>query len=112
MRAPGPAFQSGHEGFLPDARSFARPATKPILPDPLNDYKLIRAFTAYDEWQNSKFSQRNPLTFYTAGFQTCQNCHMKRDGVGARRTRREEWDIGFASLAGGQHGRSFLLRLR
>ncbi len=35
----------------------------------------------YDEWQNSKFSQRNPLTFYTAGFETCQDCHMKRSRI-------------------------------
>jgi len=51
---------------------------KANLPAPLNDYKFIRAFTAYDEWQNSKFSKRNPLTFYSADFTTCQNCHMKR----------------------------------
>jgi len=57
---------------------FCAACHKANLPNPLNDYKFIRAFTAYDEWQNSKFSQRNPLTFYTAGFQTCQDCHMKR----------------------------------
>lgn len=51
---------------------------KANLPNPLNDYKFLRAFTAYDEWQNSKFSQRNPLTFYTGDFTTCQGCHMKR----------------------------------
>jgi tetratricopeptide (TPR) repeat protein len=51
---------------------------KANLPPTLNDYKWIRAFTAYDEWQNSKFSNRNPLTFYTADFTTCQGCHMKR----------------------------------
>jgi tetratricopeptide (TPR) repeat protein len=51
---------------------------KANLPNPLNDYKFIRAFTAYDEWQNSKFSKRNPLTFYSGDFTTCQNCHMKR----------------------------------
>jgi len=51
---------------------------KANLPAPLNDYKFIRAFTAYDEWQNSKFSQRNPLTFYSTDFTTCQGCHMKR----------------------------------
>jgi tetratricopeptide (TPR) repeat protein len=51
---------------------------KANLPPMLNDYKWIRAFTAYDEWQNSKFSNRNPLTFYTADFTTCQGCHMKR----------------------------------
>jgi tetratricopeptide (TPR) repeat protein len=48
------------------------------LPNPLNGYKWIRAFTAYDEWQNSKFSKRTPLTFYSADVQICQNCHMRR----------------------------------
>lgn len=51
---------------------------KANLPPALNDYKWIRAFSAYDEWQNSKFSNRTPLTFYTADFTTCQGCHMKR----------------------------------
>jgi Tfp pilus assembly protein PilF len=57
---------------------FCAACHKANLPAPLNDYKFIRAFTAYDEWQQSKFSQRNPLTFYTADFTTCQGCHMKR----------------------------------
>src|SRR5581483_7487444 len=57
---------------------FCASCHKANLPKPLNDYKFIRAFTTFDEWQNSKFSMRNPLTFYTAGFTTCQNCHMKR----------------------------------
>jgi cytochrome c-type biogenesis protein CcmH/NrfG len=57
---------------------FCAACHKANLPNPLNDYKFIRAFTAYDEWQNSKFSQRNPLTFYQADFTTCQGCHMKR----------------------------------
>lgn len=52
---------------------------KANLPEQLNDYKFIRAFTAYDEWQNSKFSKRNPLTFYEADFTTCQKCHMMRE---------------------------------
>lgn len=51
---------------------------KANLPNPLNDYKFIRAFTVYDEWQNSKFSHRNPLTFYSADFVPCQGCHMHR----------------------------------
>ena len=53
-------------------------AIRPISRIRLNDYKFVRAFTTYDEWQQSKFSQRNPLTFYTADFKTCQGCHMKR----------------------------------
>ncbi len=57
---------------------FCEACHKANLPPTLNDYKWIRAFTAYDEWQTSKFSNRNPLTFYTADFTTCQGCHMKR----------------------------------
>jgi tetratricopeptide (TPR) repeat protein len=60
---------------------FCAACHKANLPSPLNDYKFVRAFTAYDEWQQSKFSQRNPLTFYTADFTTCQGCHMKRNPV-------------------------------
>jgi Tfp pilus assembly protein PilF len=57
---------------------FCAACHKANLPNPLNDYKFVRAFTVYDEWQNSKFSQRNPLTFYAGDFKTCQNCHMMR----------------------------------
>ena len=57
---------------------FCAACHKANLPNALNDYKFIRAFTAYDEWQNSKFSKRNPLTFYQADFTTCQDCHMAR----------------------------------
>jgi tetratricopeptide (TPR) repeat protein len=60
---------------------FCAACHKANLPSPLNDYKFLRAFTAYDEWQQSKFSQRNPLTFYTADFTTCQGCHMKRNAI-------------------------------
>lgn len=60
---------------------FCAACHKANLPEPLNDYKFIRAFTAYDEWQQSKFSQRSPLTFYTADFFSCQGCHMKRAPV-------------------------------
>ncbi len=60
---------------------FCAACHKANLPSTLNDYKWIRAFTSYDEWQNSKFSQQNPLTFYTADFTTCQSCHMKREAI-------------------------------
>ena len=58
---------------------FCAACHKANLPNPLNDYKFLRAFSVYDDWQNSKFSQRNPLTFYTADLTTCQNCHMTRE---------------------------------
>jgi len=54
---------------------------KANLPEHLNDFKFISAFSAYDEWQNSKFSHQNPLTFYTDDFKTCQNCHMARSAI-------------------------------
>ncbi len=57
---------------------FCATCHKANLPNGLNDYKFIRAFNTYDEWQNSKFSQRNPLTFYSADLRTCQKCHMVR----------------------------------
>lgn len=60
---------------------FCAACHKANLPHELNEYKWIRAFTSYDEWQNSKFSKRNPLTFYSADFTTCQNCHMKREAA-------------------------------
>jgi tetratricopeptide (TPR) repeat protein len=63
---------------------FCAACHKANLPHELNDYKFIRAFTVYDEWQNSKFSKRNPLTFYSADFTTCQGCHMKRAEVTLR----------------------------
>lgn len=60
---------------------FCAACHKANLPSPLNDYKFIRAFTVYDEWQNSKFSQRNPLTFYKSDFVRCQDCHMHRSAT-------------------------------
>ncbi len=60
---------------------FCASCHKANMPHALNDYKFIPAFVTYDEWQNSKFSKRNPLTFYPGDFTTCQNCHMKRAPV-------------------------------
>jgi Flp pilus assembly protein TadD len=57
---------------------FCAACHKANLPEHLNEFKFIGAFATYDEWQNSKFSNRNPLTFYTGDFKTCQGCHMQR----------------------------------
>ena len=77
MKYPERHSQALMQGFY-RTPEFCGACHKANLPNPLNDYKFIRAFTAYDEWQNSKFSQRNPLTFYQGDFTTCQGCHMKR----------------------------------
>ena len=57
---------------------FCASCHKANLPDQLNDFKFVSAFSAFDDWQNSKFSHQNPLTFYTGDFKTCQTCHMAR----------------------------------
>jgi len=80
LRHPERHSQAVMHDFL-HTPEFCAACHKANLSAPLNDYKFIRAFTAYDEWQQSKFSQRNPLTFYTADFTTCQGCHMKRNPI-------------------------------
>jgi tetratricopeptide (TPR) repeat protein len=52
---------------------------KANLPDTLNNYKWLRAIGLYDEWQNSSFSHRSPLPFYSKPNLSCQNCHMGRE---------------------------------
>jgi len=50
---------------------------KAALPKMLNDYKWQRAFSVYDEWQQSSWSQESPLPFYKKDtVSTCQTCHM------------------------------------
>ncbi|UWZ82794.1 tetratricopeptide repeat protein [Occallatibacter riparius] len=80
LRHPERHSQAVMHDFL-HKPEFCAACHKANLPAPLNDYKFIRAFTAYDEWQQSKFSKRNPLTFYQADFTSCQGCHMKRNAV-------------------------------
>ncbi|HEY2861520.1 MAG TPA: tetratricopeptide repeat protein [Terracidiphilus sp.] len=80
LRHPERHSQAVMHDFL-HKPEFCAACHKANLPSPLNDYKFIRAFTAYDEWQQSKFSQRNPLSFYQADFTTCQGCHMKRNAT-------------------------------
>ena len=62
----------------PEFCSACHKANFPVM---LNDYKWIRGFSTYDEWQASKYSRRNPLVFYQADYTTCQGCHMKREAI-------------------------------
>jgi hypothetical protein len=43
---------------------FCATCHKAALPKMLNDYKWQRAFSVYDEWQQSSWSQESPLPFY------------------------------------------------
>jgi hypothetical protein len=52
---------------------------KAFLPRMLNEYKWMRAFSVYDEWQQSSWARQSPLPFYQKDADTgCQTCHMPR----------------------------------
>ncbi len=52
------------------------------VPSSLNNYKLMRTFATYDEWQASPFSREDPLVFYPAAKRlVCQDCHMPREAA-------------------------------
>lgn len=62
---------------------FCAACHKAALPNELNGYKWLRAFTVYDEWQGASFTKQSPLPFYrkeTAS--TCQTCHMPSEPLG------------------------------
>ncbi len=61
---------------------FCAACHKAAIPAALDDYKFLRAFTVYDEWQGASFTKQSPLPFYrkeTAS--TCQTCHMPREAL-------------------------------
>jgi tetratricopeptide (TPR) repeat protein len=52
---------------------------KAFIPKMLNDYKWLRAFSVYDEWQQTSWSRQSPLPFYQKeSASDCQTCHMPR----------------------------------
>jgi tetratricopeptide (TPR) repeat protein len=52
---------------------------KAFLPRMLNQYKWMRAFSVYDEWQQTSWARQSPLPFYQKDIDTgCQTCHMPR----------------------------------
>ncbi len=63
---------------------FCAACHKAALPTMLNGYKWQRAFTVYDEWQNTSFAKQSPLPFYSKpAVSTCQTCHMQREELAA-----------------------------
>jgi Flp pilus assembly protein TadD len=52
---------------------------KAFIPRMLNQYKWLRAFSVYDEWQQTSWSRETPLPFYQKETASgCQTCHMPR----------------------------------
>jgi tetratricopeptide (TPR) repeat protein len=55
---------------------------KAAVPKQLNDYKWLRAFSVYDEWQMSSYAKQTPLPFYKKDVvSTCQTCHMTAEST-------------------------------
>jgi len=63
---------------------FCSACHKAAIPRTLDDYKWLRAFTVYDEWQGASFTKQSPLPFYRKdAVSTCQTCHMVREPLAA-----------------------------
>lgn len=60
---------------------FCAACHKSQIPRELNDYKFLRAFAVYDEYQTSSFAKQTPHPFYTRDLETCNSCHMKREAA-------------------------------
>ncbi len=59
------------------SNEFCAVCHKAALPKQLNEYKWLRAFSVYDEWQQSSWSKESPLPFYKKDkVYSCQECHM------------------------------------
>uniref|UniRef100_E6QMI6 Cytochrome c-552/4 domain-containing protein n=1 Tax=mine drainage metagenome TaxID=410659 RepID=E6QMI6_9ZZZZ len=63
---------------------FCAACHKAALPRTMDDYKWLRAFGLFDEWQAASFSKESPLPFYRKdSVSTCQTCHMKSEELPA-----------------------------
>ena len=63
---------------------FCAACHKAAIPTSLDDYKFLRAFSVYDEWQGASFTRQSPLPFYRKdAVSTCQTCHMPRNDEGS-----------------------------
>jgi tetratricopeptide (TPR) repeat protein len=61
---------------------FCATCHKAAVPQSLNDYRWLRAFTVYDEWQGSSWSRQSLAPFYHKKSEsTCQSCHMPAEAA-------------------------------
>jgi tetratricopeptide (TPR) repeat protein len=66
---------------------FCAACHKAAITRSLDDYKWLRAFSVYDEWQGASFTRQSPLPFYRKDtVSTCQTCHMVREPLPAEAT--------------------------
>lgn len=61
---------------------FCAACHKAAIPKELDNYKWLRAFTVYDEWQGTSFAKESPLPFYRKEtVSVCQTCHMSGEAL-------------------------------
>jgi tetratricopeptide (TPR) repeat protein len=69
---------------LYQSAEFCAACHKAAIPRVLDNYKWLRAFSVYDEWQGASFTKQSPLPFYRKDtVSTCQTCHMMREQMPA-----------------------------
>lgn len=91
VRENGERFKEAtNKEILDDLDSHRRAVMRPILKSPefcaschkaaivpeMNGRKWIRTFSAYDEWQQSAFSNQTTQPLSKRQYQDCQSCHM------------------------------------
>lgn len=82
--------EASNQDILNDLESHRRAVMRPLLQTPefcaschkaalvpeLNGRKWLRTFSAYDEWQQSAFSNQTVQPLNKRQYQSCQSCHM------------------------------------
>ena len=74
---PGPHKATFLKPFMKDNSEFCSTCHKVHLDEPVNNYRWLRGFNDYDNWQASGVSGQGARSFYyPAATSTCGGCHM------------------------------------
>ena len=85
---------------------FCSSCHKVHLDVPVNNYRWLRGFNEYDNWQASGVSGFGARSFYYPPKpQGCQDCHMPQDRVERHGQRRGQDPLAF--VPGRQHGAAY-----
>ncbi len=77
IMADVPAHRRAVMSPLLKTPEFCAACHKSVVPPGLNGYKLLRGFSAYDEWQQSGASRETVTPFYRRDRRAdCRSCHM------------------------------------
>ena len=75
---PGPHKRTFMKPFMRDSAEFCSACHKVHLDEPVNQYRWLRGFNEYDNWQASGVSGQGARSFYYPEKpSTCAGCHMQ-----------------------------------